>query len=526
LNACAETDGVSHPLAAVSALLGPEHVLTGDAVRPFAHDIFRSRNMPLAVIAPGTVDELQAVVRISAEAAVAVFPRGGGASYTDGYLPTRDHAWIVDLRRLDRIVDINEMDAYVTVEAGVTWTALKAALDAKGLRTPFRGPFSGLVATVGGAVAQHAISHGTGGHGGVANSVVSLDIILANGEMLRTGSASRVSAGEAADGAAPFLRDFGPDLTGVFIGDCGAFGIKARITLPLLQASSFFAGASFAFDSFEAMHAGMRAAAYAGVDDTHFALDAAMLRGQLSAKRSLKDSLDIARGVLNRAPSFLSGLRQVTSMAFAGERALRQAPYIAHYLIEGPDRLAVQHDLRRLSVAIKKRLSTRDAPGKVWEIPNTVPAVVRAEPFARMFNILGPKGERWVPVHGVLPHSSVMTFHRALNAFYAERRALLERHGVWTGTMFEAVGRGAFLYEVGIYWRDSLSSYHLETLSSAKLAKLPKHPCAPEARAWVSEFKRDLVALFDRFGATHFQLGKAYPYLETLSPAAMNSVQG
>jgi len=79
--------------------------------------------------------------------------RGGGASYTDGYLPRDDGQVLLDLSQLNRIVEINEQDAYVTVEAGVTWEALKRALDERDLRTPFWGPFSGLLATVGGSVA-------------------------------------------------------------------------------------------------------------------------------------------------------------------------------------------------------------------------------------------------------------------------------------------------------------------------------------------------------------------------------------
>ena len=108
-----------HDLAAV---VGGDHVLTGEADREFyAMDVYNHREKPLAVVQPGTVEELQRVVRLASAAGVAMVPRGGGASYTDGYLPTTPTSILIDTGRLNRIVEINETDMYVTVESGVTW---------------------------------------------------------------------------------------------------------------------------------------------------------------------------------------------------------------------------------------------------------------------------------------------------------------------------------------------------------------------------------------------------------------------
>ena len=155
---------------------------------PYVTDVYRSNAQPLAVVRPGSVDELQAVVRTATASHVAIFVRGGGASYTDGYLPSRSRAVLIDMGRLNRIVEINQTDAYVTVEAGTTWKALKDALDPLGLRTPFFGPFSGMAATVGGSMSQHAVSHGSGAHGISAQSMISLDVVIASGALLQTGS--------------------------------------------------------------------------------------------------------------------------------------------------------------------------------------------------------------------------------------------------------------------------------------------------------------------------------------------------
>ena len=73
-------------------------------------------------------------------------------------------------------------------------------------------------------MSQNAAFFGSAQHGVSADSVLGLEIILANGSLLRTGS-------WAGTGKAPFQRNYGPDLTGIFLGDCGAFGVKSRVAL-------------------------------------------------------------------------------------------------------------------------------------------------------------------------------------------------------------------------------------------------------------------------------------------------------
>lgn len=491
-------------LAALRALLGEAHVLTGEPLRAYATDVFRQLALPLAMVSPASVEQLQAVVTLAASAGLALVPRGGGSSYTDGYLPTEARSLLLDLRRLNRIVEINEADAYVTVEAGVTWDELARALAARGLRTPFRGPFSGAVATVGGSMAQHAISHGTAAHGMSGASVLSLDVVLADGQLLRTGSALL--------GASPFFRHCGPDLSGLFLGDCGALGIKARITLALLRARADFAAASFGFASFERLHAAMAAVAREGVDDTHFAIDAAMVRGQLRRPRGPRATLEMARRVWQAAPHPLAALLQLARMALAGERALATSNYLAHYIIEGSDAPDVASKLRRLR---------RVMHGQGQEITNTIPTVVRNQPFERMFHVLGPGGERWLPVHGLLPHSRVPGFFRALTALLHTHAPYMRQHGVWIGSLYECIGAGGFTIELGLYWPDATSAYHRAAVAPATLASLPVHAENLVLRDWIARLRLELIDLYQAHGAVHFQLGKVYPYASAIEHSGL-----
>jgi D-lactate dehydrogenase (cytochrome) len=182
-----------------------------------------------------------------------------------------------------------------------------------------------------------------------------------------------------------------------------------------------------------------------------------------------------------------------------------------HFLVEGADAAEARAKAARLRAILGKY-------GR--EITNSVPSFVRAVPFAALFNILGPKGERWVPVHGVLAQRQVAAFHAALMALFARHKAETDRLGVWTGTMFSPVGSTGFLYEVAIYWPDARTVYHDTVLDRAHLDAIPAYPASPEAGALADQLKRDIVAVYAAHEAAHFQIGRAYPYLDRLDPAA------
>lgn len=485
-------------VSALSAALGPDAVIhDGDALAYFANDVYRGGGMPRAVVRPENVAALQQAVRLCVEAGVAVVPRGGGASYTDAYiLPEGGHV-IFDTGALDSIA-IDEQAAIVTVGAGVTWANLKTALDAKGLRTPFWGPFSGIAATVGGSMSQNTLSHGSTMHGISAQSVLSMDVVLASGEILST------SASEA-------MRFYGPDLTGLFTGDCGIFGIKALIRLPVLPVLPHFECLSFAFDSFADYHAASRKAAMAKLDDSHFGLDLALSQGQIGRQEGMGARLKIALQVLRRAPNKAKGLTQLVRMAIAGEDAMRAGAYMCHFIIEGFDAQECAH---------KARLLRRTLDGLGREIANSIPTFVQSVPFAPLFNVLGPGGERWVPIHGVLGHDRAVAFDTAFKALIAGRKARMDALGVWIGTMFSPVGPSGFLYEVALYWPDDRTAYHRKTLGDDYLAQQPKFAANEASRAYADELKQAIVALMQDYGAGHFQLGRAYPYQQRLAPPA------
>lgn len=492
-------------LHGLERVVGGEHLIVDGRREFFTTDVYRRGELPIAVVRPGSIEETAEVIARAYANGVAIVPRGGGASYTAGYLPTTAKAILIDAGRLDRIVEINEQDMYVTAEPGVTWAELDAALAARGLRTPIRGPFSGIAATVGGSISQNALGLGTNTWGVSCEIVLSMEVITSDGRIIRTGQAgSRLGV--------PFYRHYGPDLTGLFTGDCGALGFKALITLKLMKTRPRAGCLSFGFGKFEDAIQAMSGIAGHVVEEKSFALDRALQRGQIGRSQGVSTRLGMARSVISASDHPVRGLLQVARMGLSGSRALRTAPYAAHYIFEGES---------AREVGSKARLLRRLALRKGWEIPNSVPLVVHAKPFAPLHNVLGPAGERWVPVHGILPASTVLAFHREFGKYLAERQQDMAEHGVHVGLIFSALGAGSFLYEPAFYWKDEQSVYHRTVLDQAYRDSIPSYLPNPAGAELVQTMRQAAIEQYHRYGAGHLQVGKQYPLLRDRDPAAI-----
>ena len=204
------SDQASTIVPALGAIVGASHVITDQTEREFfSSDIYSAGQTCACVVRAGNKDELARCVKTATDAGYAVIARGGGMSYSSGYTPTRTQTIIFDMQRMNRILAVNTTDMYVVVEAGVTWKQLYEELKPKGVRTPFFGTLSGIHATVGGAMSQGAMFFGSGQHGSAPESVLGLEVVLADGTLLPTGQAAH--KGDGKTGAKPFFRYYGPD---------------------------------------------------------------------------------------------------------------------------------------------------------------------------------------------------------------------------------------------------------------------------------------------------------------------------
>ncbi len=502
MNAPAHTTSATALAAELERTIGAARVLTGDEDRRFfSQDIAGPRaHVASCVAQPQSVAELAAVVAAAAAAGHAVIPRGGGSSYTGGFVPPHDACVLIDTRGLAQVVEINTSDMYVTVEVGCTWQALLAALEPHGVRTPFWGPLSGGTATVGGSLSQNAILWGSARYGVSAESVLALEVVLADGSILRTGAA-------AGTHARPFFRYYGPDLTGLFLGDTGALGIKARATLRLIRRPEWVETASFGFATHEQMAGAMTAIAREGLVSECFAMDP-VLTAQRMKRAGLAQDLKAVKGVITSARGLAAGLREAAKVALAGRDFLEHAPYSMHVGTEGRTQSSVTEALGEV-----RRIVAAHGGG---EVENTVPKVLRGMPFVPMSSAIGPAGERWLPVHGLVPLSDAAAAWSAVRALFDSRGADLERLGVQIGVLTAIVGSNAFVLEPVFYWPAPRTLYYERVLDASTRAKFTDFPPSPDAETLVMELRGQLTRLFMERGAAHLQIGRTYRYSEGL----------
>jgi alkyldihydroxyacetonephosphate synthase len=215
--------------ARLEAAVGAEHVLE-DRVARVQHaagrsypDLVRLRSgdaspAPDAVVAPGSADEVRAVLEACSQDRVAVVPFGGGTSVVGGVEPFSDGfdgAVALDLRRLDRVLDVDRASLTATLEAGLLGPDAERRLGEQGV-TLGHFPQSFEYSTVGGWVATRSAGQASSGYGRIDELVEGVRLLAPAGEVRR-----RPVPASAA----------GPDLRELVVGSEGVLGVICDATL-------------------------------------------------------------------------------------------------------------------------------------------------------------------------------------------------------------------------------------------------------------------------------------------------------
>ncbi len=175
--------------------------------------------LPDAVVSPRNTKEVSEIVKICNEFKIPLVPRGSGTNLCGGTCPT-EGGIVLLFKHMNKIVEIDEENLTATVQPGVVTLELTKAVEAKGLFYP-PDPGSMTISTLGGNINEN--SGGLRGlkYGVTRDYVIALEIVLANGDIMRTG-------GKLAKDVA------GYDLTRLFVGSEGTLGIITEATLKLL----------------------------------------------------------------------------------------------------------------------------------------------------------------------------------------------------------------------------------------------------------------------------------------------------
>lgn len=455
-------------IEALTSRLGQDKVVIDDESRSFyASDLFFSGPQPLAIIAPATRDDLCHAIKLCTTLGVALLPRGGGLSYTAGYVQTdasTGGAVVLDTRQLNNIIDVNPSNMTVSVEAGCTWEQVYEATAAHGLRVPMFGPTTGRYSTVGGSLSNNCMFFGSGAAGTASDSVLGLDIVTADGTVITTGSGSIVNG-------MPFFRHHGPDLTGVFLNDGGALGIKAAATLKLEPIPEGLALASYALPSFDALIPAIQDVGKSGLTSECLGVGPAPLG-------------DVSGATL-------------------------------HVVCEGwTQEIAETH-----SAAIESLIGE-----EATKVDPAVPSLIRGNPFAFVQSPLDAKERLQIWTHGVFALGETRSAYEGFMAVLEDAAADMATHEIDATLSFACAGT-VMMVEPVLYWRGEPTSLHLKGMTESK-PNTQAFSKSEDRDALVREIRERFRSTMDDLGAAHMQYGRFYRYLTVTETSTVDLVKG
>jgi len=203
------------------ARIHPEH-------RPELH-------RPSCIVRPQSTEEVRRVVEFANAEMISVVPFGGGSGLMGGALSIRP-CIALDLRRMNRILDVDTEAHTARVEAGIVLESLDTTLSQSGFILG-HDPWTVPVATIGGAISTDSVGYRAGIYGSMGEQVLGLEAVLPNGEVLRTPPVSK--------------RSVGINLNALLIGGEGCFGVVTEATIRIFPIPETRVFCGFVFSSFE-----------------------------------------------------------------------------------------------------------------------------------------------------------------------------------------------------------------------------------------------------------------------------------
>lgn len=236
--------------AALLALLGTEKVTTAaEILIAHANDKWSASHLPDVVVFAESTADISAVLQFANAHEIPVTTRGAGYGYVGGAVPVRGGI-VLSTMRMNKILGIHPEDGVAIVQPGVITGDLQAAVNAVGWEYP-PDPASLKDCTIGGNIATNAGGPRCLKYGVTRSYVLGLEVVLANGEILRTGG--RLHKNKT-----------GFDLIGVFTGSEGMLGIVTEATLRLIPKPASRAMLAAIFPKFEMAAAAVQAILDAG----------------------------------------------------------------------------------------------------------------------------------------------------------------------------------------------------------------------------------------------------------------------
>jgi len=196
------------------------------------------------VVMPGTVEEVQRILMLANREGIPITPLGGGFTLSALVVPQRGGI-VMDMKRMDRIIEVNEISRYALIEAGVSQAALRAYLKKRHPRLQHSTPEAPPTVTVTGNAIIQGHGHLTPRYGLNSDMVNGMEVVLATGEICRLGSSAVTNSW--------YTRGPIPDLPGLFIGWFGTTGVVTKLSLKLYPRPQFRDVLVFSSDDIDAI---------------------------------------------------------------------------------------------------------------------------------------------------------------------------------------------------------------------------------------------------------------------------------
>lgn len=192
------------------------------------HDRGEKLTPPDFIVHPSTAKEVSEILKIANNHNIPVIPWGGGSGSQGGALPIYGGI-ILDMKRMNKVLEIDPIAMTVTVEVGINTQHLEWAVEKKGYST-MHLPASIACATLGGFIAHRGTGVLSTKYGKMEDMIMSLEVVTPTGEIINTLPVPRHASG--------------PDLTQLFLGSEGTMGVVTKATLkihPIPESRKFHA---------------------------------------------------------------------------------------------------------------------------------------------------------------------------------------------------------------------------------------------------------------------------------------------
>lgn len=193
---------------------------------------FHDAHLPAAVVYPETTAQVSAILKHANANLIPITPWGTGTSLEGNSIPLGGGI-VIDFLRMNKILTVYPEDFQVDVQPGIPYKDMNAKLASQGL---FFGPDPGANASIGGMIANNASGTRTPGYGATKDNVLRLEVVLANGDIIHTGTRSAKTSS-------------GYDLVHLIIGSEGTLGIVTQATLKLHPIPEHFSAVIAAFET-------------------------------------------------------------------------------------------------------------------------------------------------------------------------------------------------------------------------------------------------------------------------------------